>query len=153
MKKACYAFLLTLAFSQVASALPDPNFSGTWVLDQINGQAAIVGSRVSIIQKGNEFAIENGSPITKQEYVADGTERKLPKIGSPTSTYYTAKWEGNLLIIEKKTDITGPPDGRTWAVKEREVWSISTDGKSLTHSSVLSPDKTLTMVFKKADTQ
>ena len=174
MKNACYAFLLALTFSQVASASPDPNLSGTWVINQINGQAVPGGSNpggshaVSITQKGNEFIVESDrrSPMTKQEYVTDGTERKLPQIGSPTLTYYTAKWERETLIVDKTLEDTSPWPGPMGlrgiyprrAISSREVWSISPDGKTLTRLTTVrfgtSPKKNeFTLTYTKVDAQ
>jgi hypothetical protein len=172
MKNACYvSFLLVLAFafSQLASALPEPNLSGTWVINQINGQAVADGSHpVSIAQKGNEFVVEydRRSPMMKQEYVTDGTERKLTQIGTPTLTYYTAKWEGETLIIDKTLEDTRPWPGpmrlqdidSRHAISSREVWSISLDGKTLTRLTTTrfgtSPNKSeFTLTYAKVDTQ
>ncbi len=168
MKYACYAFLIALTFSQVASALPEPNFSGTWVINQINGQPVSSPSPVSITQKGNEFVVEydRRSPMMKHEYVTDGTERKLPQIGTPTLIYYTAKWDGESLIIEKTNVDTRPWPGPMGlqgidprpAMSYREVWSISADGKTLTHLTTMrfetsSNKSEFTLTYTKVDTQ
>jgi hypothetical protein len=139
MKNACYMALLFLAFCQAASALPEPNFNGTWVLDQVNGKpvpSEVI--RFSLTLKGNEFVIESPRSLNKQEFVLDGTERILPAIGTPIVTYYTAKWDGESLIIDTKGE-----DPRPWpnsspgfdrnmlAMYAHQVWSISADGKNL----------------------
>jgi hypothetical protein len=139
MRNACYVVLLFLAFGQVASASPEPNFNGTWVLDQINGKpvpSEVI--RFSITLKGNEFVIEFPGSPNKQEYVLDGTERILPTIGTPIVTYYTAKWDGESLIIDKKSEDTRPWPGpfssfdrSKLAMHTHQVWSISDDGKNL----------------------
>lgn len=157
MKNAFYVCLLLLAFSQLASASPEPTFGGTWVLIQINGNAVPGGYPVSITHKGNEFVVDydRRSPMMKQEYVTDATERRLPQIGTPTLTYYTAKWEANSLIIDKESDQTLPNFGRTFAMHTREVWLISDDGKNLTRLKTFgaSPNTDFTLVYKKVDTQ
>jgi hypothetical protein len=167
MKNACYVSLLLVlafAFSHVASALPEPNLNGTWVLTQINGRAVPFGSRVSITQRGNEFVVEHDRSPMKQEYLTDGTERKLPQIGTPLLTYYTAEWEGESLIIDKTVEDTRPLPGPAYpavamhAMSIREVWSMSPDGKNLTHLSTMgfgtSPNKSgFTLIYTKLDTQ
>jgi hypothetical protein len=145
MKNACYLALLFLTLGQVSSASPEPNFNGTWVLDQVNGEPMPTGViRFSLTQQGGEFAIEfSGSP-NMQEYIIDGTERKLPSIDTPIVTYYTAKWDGESLIIDKKSEDPMPWPGPSssfdrsrLAYYMREVWSISADGKNLTRSTTL----------------
>jgi hypothetical protein len=157
MKSTRYVCLLFLAFSLVASASPEPNLSGTWVLNQINGNAAPGAYPVLITHKGNEFVVnyDRRSPMMKQEYFTDGTERRLPQIVTPTLTYYTAKWDENSLVIDKESDRTLPPDGRTFAIHTREVWSISADGKNLTRLMTIGAkhDTPFTLVYQKVDNQ
>jgi hypothetical protein len=79
--------LCGFAFGQVVSASPEPNFNGTWVLDQVNGKplpSEVI--RFSLTLKGNEFVVEFPGSPNKQEYVLDGTERILPAPGARRGT-------------------------------------------------------------------
>jgi len=152
MKRACYVFLLLFAFSQLASALPEPNLTGAWIADRINGQASPSPEHYPIVitQNRNDFVVDydRRSPTMKQEYVTDGKERELVQIGNPSRTYYTAIWVENSLIIDKESENRMPSDGRTVAMHTREVWSISADGKTLTRVTTLR-NASITIAYKK----
>lgn len=162
MKNACYVLfflVLVFAFSHVASALPEPNLNGTWILTQTNGQAVPSWFlRISITQRGNEFVVKLGRSPIKQEYIVDETEREFPAIGTPTLAHYTAKWNGKSLVIDKISESTHPLLQIKITMSTHQVWSMSDDGQNLTRLTTVgfgtSPQKVqFTDVFAKVDPQ
>jgi hypothetical protein len=153
MKNSCYLLLLGLAFSEVASASSEANLTGTWVATQLDRNAVKHDIRVLITQKGNDFLFERDLWQDKLEYIADGTKRQLHQIGTRFVTYYTAKWEGESLIIDKKIDASPPPNTPSWFITPsryiHEVWSISADGMSLTNMNTFKSGKPPKPPYKK----
>jgi hypothetical protein len=120
--------LATLALGLPLSAAP--NFSGTWILNASKSEygqfpAPSVMTRtvqmqgaqliLSTYQKGTQ-----GEVTTELKYTTDG---KPSVNGTNTGT---ASWSGETLVIESSREIQGSK------LTQRDAWSLSPDGKTLT---------------------
>lgn len=142
MKKASCLIWILLGFGYLAFA-GGPDFSGNWTLlreDGIfNGTAAqIEGEKADngmvITHTGNRLVVEsqcvqclNQNQI--REYIIDGKGRNMPGKQNGVISY-SAKWNGQALIIEKGFGGT-TPFGQT-TVHMRQVWALSADKQVLT---------------------
>ncbi len=138
----------------MALALPllaAPNFSGSWMLNVSKSQygqfpAPEVMMRsvkmqgplltMSTYQKGAQ-----GEVTTELKYTTDG---KPSVNGANTGT---ASWSGETLVIESSREAQGAK------LTQRDVWSLSPDGKTLTvntHLKLPNGEFNVKQVFEKA---
>jgi hypothetical protein len=128
-----------------------PNLSGTWVLNAVKSQygqfpAPEVMTRriqhkdpalsMSTYQKGAQ-----GEVTTELKYSTDG---KLVVNGENKGS---AHWEKNTLVIETSRDYQGTK------LTQREEWTLSADGKTLTvatHVKLPNGEFDVKQVFEKA---
>lgn len=145
MKKTILALGLFL-LPTLAMAAPD--FNGSWVRDNANSdqdmyplywvtRAATPGGGggrggqfvITVHQDANKIAVTD-SEHPMREYVLDGkphtraTDNMLQKVEVNT------KMQGNDLVIETTRPYGEMPGNVT--MKEKQVWSLSSDGKTLT---------------------
>ena len=103
--------LLLLWTAGTLAAQAKPNFAGTWVQDKDKTTAANASaapgqqpawSKVTIRQDDKNFTVEltgNNGQAQPRAYVTDGAPHKIA-MGQQEATY-TAKWDGNTVVIEQ----------------------------------------------------
>jgi len=127
------SILLTAAVG-LGLAQASPNFSGEWKLNvakssfggmpapesasrRIKHEGAMLG--ISIVQKG-----ARGELASEFHYTTDG-KPSVNKVQGGESQG-SAHWDGSKLIIESSREFQGA------VLKQREVWALSGDSKTLT---------------------
>jgi hypothetical protein len=146
MKRA--VILFALASLSLAAA---PNFNGTWLLNVAKSEygqfpAPQVMTRqiqqkdpaltMSTYQKGAQ-----GEVTSELKYTTDGK----PVINGENQG--SAHWDGDKLVIESSRAFQGAQ------LKQREVWTLSADGKTLTvttHVTLPNGEFDVKQVFEKA---
>lgn len=129
----------TLAWAQ------KPDFSGTWTLDrEASGMGAAgaggggggrgggrggLGQGATVKQTADALTIERtmGENKVVTTYKLDGSESKntmMGRGGQQMESTSTAKWDGNKLVINTKTDMGGQ------AFESTQTWTV--DGSRLT---------------------
>jgi hypothetical protein len=124
--------LIVLALSLPAVATSAPDFNGAWVLNEANGAAAKLQSQLSIEQEGNKILIKSSLSPIQREYVVDGTERQRTD-ASGALIIYTAKWDGEALVIDENLEGKTPFGGTK--IIMHQVWSMDSNRQTLTVSS------------------
>jgi hypothetical protein len=141
-----------LAALTAAPLLAETNFAGSWVLNLSKSQygnfpapevmlrtieQSGVTLKMSTYQKGAQ-----GEVTTDLAYTTDGQ----PSVNGASRG--VARWEGEALVIESSRELQGA------RLTQREVWTLSPDGKTLTIvNQVTLPDQgqfQVTQVFEKA---
>lgn len=163
------ASMLVFSSSCVTAAGDDQkasNFSGTWVLDTVKSKLdendRIESLTLTVTQGKDEIhvdsalkliapnpAMEGGPMIRPREqnisntYRFDGkeTQGQVPSPVGPQAATLKAKVDGAKLHL---LQTNGDP-----VVVSKEVWTLSTDGKTLTVDRVGAFGKTSTLVFNK----
>jgi len=142
------ALVLTLAASS-ALAVDAAKFSGTWKENLEKSSKSNLTSYVNKIDASSETVtvktMTNGprGERTSERTYAIGKE-VTSKMSDGDDVITTAKWEGNALVINSTVK---EPDG---AVDNKETWTVSADGKTLTkqrhsHSAKGDRDETHTL--------
>ena len=145
------ALLVSLALA--LPLLAEPNFTGSWMLNLAKSQygqfpAPEVMLRsvtytgglltLSTYQKGAQ-----GEVTTELKYSTDGK----PSINGENKG--TAKWQGDMLIIESSRKAQGAD------LSQRDQWTLSPDGKTLTvstHVTLPNGEFDVKQVFEKTPT-
>jgi hypothetical protein len=143
--------LAVLLLGAAAFAAAEPNFGGNWML---NGSKSEYGKfpkpevmmrtvqhqgsslSMSTYQKGTQ-----GEVTTDLQYTTDG---KPVKNGENEGS---ARWDGETLVIESGREMQGAK------LTQREIWSLSPDGKTLTistHIKLPNGEYDVKQVFEKA---
>jgi hypothetical protein len=127
-----HSFVLCLAFAAAAAAAP--NFSGEWKMNpaksDFGGMPAPEVVTRSIEHKDPSLAIKTyqkgaaGESTSELKYTTDGKPASNTVRGMEAKG--TARWEGDTLVIESWLQV------QSMEIKSKEVWSLSTDGKTLT---------------------
>jgi len=138
---------MALAIPSIAA----PNFSGSWMLNVTKSQygqfpapevmmrsVQMYGAEIvlSTYQKGAQ-----GEVTSELKYTTDG---KPSVNGANTGT---ASWSGETLVIESSREAQGAK------LTQRDVWSLSPDGKTLTvntHVKLPNGEFDVKQVFEKA---
>jgi len=160
MKNGSYMLLMLLVFGSFAFAA-DPDFSGDWALEQVNGFAYgkpfinqspeaddgifITHTRDSLLMESDCVACGNQA----KEYILDGRTRDLPN-DKDALISYSAKTDGDLIVIDQ--GFGGPTPFGSAVVVTRISLSLSHDKEVLTiHSSSKDPrgEVTATKIFRK----
>ena len=121
---------LLLATLLTVPLMAETNFAGSWMLNSAKSQygsfpAPDVMMR-TIQQSGETLKMTTyqkgaqGEVTTDLTYTTDGQPSKN---GENTGT---ASWQGDALVIESGRDVQGAH------LSQREVWTLSADGKTLT---------------------
>lgn len=138
MKTAKWAFVVgTILLLCAVTATAKPNFSGDWKMNPSKSDFGEMPPPSSIVQKitHNEpdlkvistWVGEQGEFTNNLTYTTDGKEcPNKTRMGESKSTL---KWEGDILVIDSKSEFQGN------AVTITSKWALSEDGKTLTVSS------------------
>src|SRR5579863_8979747 len=107
-----------------------PNFSGDWILNLTKSQYGQFPAPEIMIRK-----IQHKDPALSMSTYQKGaqgevtTEVKYTTDGKPVvngENHGSAHWDGDKLVIESSREFQGTQ------LKQREVWTLSADGKTLT---------------------
>ena len=147
------AVILTLA-GIPSRAQAKPDFAGEWTLNltkshfgQVQAPSGLVRT---ITQQGSRFKVvtiqpgASGNVTTEVTYTIDGKDN-VHKLNGET-VRAAARWEGEALIIESRRRIQGAE------AIQRDRWTLSLDGKTLTinsHLTVFPREYDITYVLDK----
>jgi hypothetical protein len=131
--------------------LAQTNFSGSWMLNLSRSQygqfpAPEVMLR-SVEMQGASLTMKTYQKGTQGEVTSDlkySTDGK-PSVNGPSTG--TARWEGDTLVIESSREAQGNK------LTQRDVWSLSADGKTLTvntHVKLPNGEFDVKQVFERA---
>jgi len=133
MRSGLISFLLCLA-TAAAGNLPD--FSGEWKMNSaksdFGGSGMPMPDLLTRSIKHEDPLLEytthqkgaRGEVTSQLKYTTDGKPASNKLQGREAKG--TARWEGDTLVIESWLEVQG------MEIKGREVWALSTDGKTLT---------------------
>jgi hypothetical protein len=148
--------LLIFASALLLSAAGKPDFSGTWTVDLAKSDFGMMpppeklertikhadpDMKIKTVQVG-----QRGESITEAAYTTDGKEAKIQVRNREARV--KAKWDGDKLNVETSTEFNG------MAITQKESWSLSTDGKTLTiDNNITTPQGELTtkIIFSKSN--
>jgi len=144
------ALVLTLAASS-ALAVDAAKFSGTWKENLEKSSKSNLNSYVNKIDASSEtVTVKTMTNGTRGERTSERTyaigKEVTSKMSDGDDVITTAKCEGNALVINSTVK---EPDG---AVDNKETWTVSADGKTLTkqrHSHSAKGDRDETHVLEK----
>lgn len=126
--------LLTVGFLSNGAANAAPNLTGEWKLNTAKSAYGPFPAPQMMIRK-----VKHSEPSLSMSTYQKGAQGELNSELSYTTdgklcvnkvrggeAKGTAKWEGGKLVIESSQEVQGA------ALKSRETWSLSGDGKTLT---------------------
>jgi hypothetical protein len=139
----------------IASAMQAaPNLSGEWKLNlsksNYDSFPAPLAATRRIVHDGVKLSLTTvqkgpkGEVTSQLNYTTDGTESVNPSPAGESKG--SAQWVGDKLMIESSREIQGT------ALKQKEIWTLSGDGKSLTidaHVSLPNGEFDVKQVFEK----
>jgi len=154
MKQISYALCVLFVLSSLAFAA-EPDYSGDWELEQVNGIAhgepflikspeadsgiVITHTRDSLVINSN--CDRCGSMV--KEYILDSKTREMPN-DKGALVSYSARWDGDMIVI--KQGFGGSSPFGPVVVLTRKSYKLSPDGQILTvFSSNKDPDGEVTM--------
>lgn len=124
---------LTALFFLATCAFGAPNLTGDWKLDLSRSQYGSVPAPVAVTRKikheGVSLSMSTYQKTPQREstselnYTTDG--KVCVNQVSTGEAKGTAKWEGDRLVIESSQQVQGAE------LKSREVWTLSSDGRTL----------------------
>ena len=128
------AAALLFAASSLLPAQARPNFSGAWTLNASKSDFGAMPKPANRTDKITHVGVAITDSFTQSspkgdvtaimKYLTDGKETVSDLHGNQVR--YTAKWEGDELVIEGKTQLNGA------GVTLTDRWSLSPDKKTLT---------------------
>ena len=131
--------LLALA-SPLAAQARHPDFSGTWTLDAMKssaeGNLPVPSAATYVVrQVGDSIAVDettsdgNGDVTAKKVWRVDGKSwtNYMTYQGTSMTLNSVLSWSDAVLNVRTTSDFQGTP------VEQVESWSLSADGKVLTH--------------------
>ncbi len=143
MKNVIYALCFFMGIIGPAYAA-EPDFSGNWRLVReiaIENDKQYITTNpdgdlaVLITHTGDSFQVENqcahNCARSVRAYITDGTLREVPN--NVAKVTYTAKCDGDTVIISQKTEAVTPFGPAMTLIKQ--VWSLSADRQILMVSS------------------
>jgi hypothetical protein len=151
-----YKSPLTAALLLAVSALAatNPNLSGDWKLNLSKSNygsfPAPLGATRKIVQNGVKLSMitiqkgPKGEVTSDLSYTTDGKE-SVNQLQTGESKG-SAQWIGDKLTIDSSREIQGT------VLKQKEIWSVSADGKTLTidaHVSLPNGEFDVKQVFEK----
>ncbi len=156
--KNCILFVLILTFSMTAfgqdkskaDALPKPDFSGKWLLEQSKSKnvdfdlTLLVEHREPEMKVTKIYNFKGAKRTVEENYFTDGRAAADAEFGSDAISQ-KAVWRGGTLIRTKEVS---KGSGKTVEQTTTENWELSKDGKMLTLTlteSVLVPTKTASL--------
>jgi hypothetical protein len=157
VKKSLIPFVAAAAvvlFSGLPLTAADPNLSGDWKLNLAKSDYGKFPAPTSVTRKIDHNSSKliitttqngfQGEVTTKLTYTTDGKESVNEVAGGQSKG--TAQWVGGMLIIESSREFQGV------ALKQKEIWRLSSDGKTLTidsHVSIPNGEFDVKQVFDK----
>ena len=160
MKRGFYVLLMSLVFGSVAFAA-DPDFSGSWALEQENGfvygkpfmnKSAEAGDGILVTHTRDSLLMESNCVACgtqAKEYILDGRSRNLAN-DKGALIAYNAKMDGDLIVIDQ--GFGGPTPFGSAVIVTRISLSLSHDNEVLTISSSSKDPRgevTATKIFKR----
>lgn len=161
----CFLFVQILIFvqtdsTQAAYSSDKVDFSGTWVLDKskseipsqykggiagkYGGEGMHIATQLEVKHAEPELKVSQVLEIEDQKktltsvYRTDGQETTNPGLLPNISIVSKASWDGNRLIIDSTRNVE--TRRRTGQVKSKQVWSLSSDGNTLSiEMTVMTP--------------
>lgn len=117
-----------------AQSQPKPNFSGRWVV-----VSPPEGAGFEQIVKQDEKTLSTEDVPAggrKMVYQLDGVERQqgLPPVGQGIVILATASWDGNRIVIAKRTSY---PNGMK--TEGKDIWSLDAQGRLVIDSTETGP--------------
>jgi len=155
MKKHRIAFtVFATLLTATLAALAAPNLTGDWKLNvpksNYGSFPAPQGATRKLVQSGVKFSMTTiqkgaqGEVTTQLNYTTDGKEAvNKTQTGESKGS---AQWIGDKLMIESSREIQGA------TLKQKEIWALSADGKTLTidaHVSLPNGEFDVRQVFEK----
>ncbi len=148
------AGIVLIARTVHAAPIPAPNLSGEWKLNLSKSSygsfPAPLGATRKIAQNGPKLSMTTiqrgpkGEVTSQLNYTTDGKESVN---ASPTGeSKGSAQWIGDKLMIESSREVQGT------VLKQKEIWTLSLDGKMLTidaHVSLPNGEFDVKQVFEK----
>lgn len=149
------AAMLTLAAGMIATAAQaPPNLAGEWKLNVSKSNygsfPAPLGATRKIVQSSQNLSLTTtqkgpkGEITSQLHYTTDGKE-SVNKLQTGESKG-SAQWIGDKLMIESSREIQGA------TLKQKEIWTLSPDGRTLTidaHVSLPNGEFDVKQVFEK----
>jgi hypothetical protein len=148
------AFLALAFLISAAGASAAPNFSGDWKLNPARSKYGQFPAPSALTRK-----IQQVGPVLSMSTTQKGaqgevtTELKYTTDGKPSvnklatgDTQGVARWDGDHLVIESAREVQGGQ------AKQKETWSLSDGGKTLTivtHVTVPQGEFDVTQVLEK----
>jgi len=153
-KRISFATLGAVLFVTASAAQAAPNLTGEWRLNVSKSNygtfPAPQGATRKIVQNGVKFSMTTiqkgaqGEVTTQLNYTTDGKEvMNKTQTGESKGS---AQWIGDKLMIESGREIQGA------TLKQKEIWTLSPDGKTLTidaHVSIPNGEFDVKQVFEK----
>jgi hypothetical protein len=154
MKRPRRWLLASCLLALPAMAAAKPNFSGNWSMNAAKSDYGpipapekftreIDHSEPNLIIKSHQVG-QQGEIRSEFKYTTDGKESVNQLRGSEVRG--TARWEGDVLVIESKRNIQGMD------ISQTDKWKMAEDGKSMKiESSIRTPqgDLELSVTFDK----
>jgi hypothetical protein len=149
-----FTVLCAVLVTAAAVAQAAPNLTGEWKLNvgksNYGSFPAPLGATRKIVQSGVKLSMTTiqkgaqGEVTTQLNYTTDGKEvvNKMQTGESKGS----AQWIGDKLMIESSREMQGA------TLKQKEIWALSPDGKTLTidaHVSIPNGEFDVRQVFEK----
>lgn len=151
---AALAAILCVAGGMQVALAATPNLNGDWKLNvgksNYGSFPAPLGATRKIAQGGAKLSMTTvqksakGDITTQLNYTTDGKESvNQSQTGESKGT---AQWIGDKLMIDSSREVAGT------VLKQREIWTLSADGKTLTidaHVSLPNGEFDVKQVFEK----
>jgi hypothetical protein len=125
---------LALLWGAIDQVCAQPNFSGEWKMNPTKSNFAPLPQPDRLVRKiaqhGSQLKIkttqfgQQREIVTDLAYTTDGAECKNTIRGQEFTG--SAQWDGDTLSIESRREVQG------MEIVQRESWSLSTDGQTLT---------------------
>ncbi len=145
---------LLVVVGMQAAPIAVPNVSGDWKLNvgksNYGSFPAPLGATRKIVQSGERLSLTTvqkstkGDVTTQLNYTTDGKESvNQSQTGESKGT---AQWIGDKLMIDSSREVAGA------VLKQREIWTLSAEGKTLTidaHVSLPNGEFDVKQVFEK----
>jgi hypothetical protein len=130
-----------LRFAAGLQAADHPNFTGNWQADPKSSDFGPMGppdkALMNVTHKDPEVTIHSELVMGGNSRVWDATCKTDGKECKSTNgeTTLSFSWQGDTLIVNRAVSFNG------MAVKIKETWTLSADGKTLTSARTLETDQ------------
>jgi len=174
MRRLLPASLLCLLACAAAAAAgddkqkPHPDLSGTWELDRSKSDFGPFSDRpiskadstLVVAHRDPELKITrtlrlNGQQEVKEfGYYTDGRGETNPAALGPGEVKSKTKWDGDKVTARAKMSWPGRNGGPAYELEVTQKWQVSSDGKTLTNTTVISSAATgaqeIKLVYRRA---